>query len=88
MEWTFDYLGEKEGRQFFCIITDDGKGRGQGLSTCFHYYSRNTDKSLKSLNYMEIPTFKEKPSRQEALFLRDAVTGFFHGWIPYKMNIN
>ncbi|MEK4487943.1 hypothetical protein MHH81_20765 [Psychrobacillus sp. FSL H8-0484] len=88
MKWSFNYLGDKDNRQYFCITTDDGTERGQGISVRFHYYSRQLDGSLKSLNYMEIPIFGHKPSKEEAKKLMDIITRFFHGWLPYNMIIS
>lgn len=87
MKWKFHYLGDQQNEQYFCIITDDGKGNGQGISTCYHYYIRREDGSLKTLNYLQIPQFEEQPKRHEAALLMDRVTRFFHGWIPYRMDI-
>lgn len=87
MKWQFDYLGKKDDREIFCIISDDGKGNGQGISTRFHYYERNEDGSMKALSYMTVPISTNRPSKKEATILMDKVTRFFNGWIPYTMEV-
>lgn len=87
MNWDFEYLGVKDGSDYFCIKMDDGKGNGQGVSTRFHYYKKQEDESIQTLNYMQIPNFKEKPSKKEATVLMDKTTRFFNGWIPYNMKV-
>lgn len=88
LKWEFEFLGQKENKKYICIKTDDCKGNGLGISECYHYYTQNIeDKSLKSINYMSVPTFENKPSKLEATHLMDEITRFFHGWIPYNMEV-
>ncbi|MDQ0255552.1 hypothetical protein J2S74_002934 [Evansella vedderi] len=87
MIWSFEFLGRSEDRAYFCIMTDDEQNNGQGVSVRYHYYAENADNSLTKINYMQVPTFRKKPARQEAALLMDRVIRFFNGWIPSNIQL-
>lgn len=89
IEWKFDYLGEDEetGVRYFCIISDDGKGNGQGLSVCYSYYAMTKDRFYKKLSYMDVPQFKNPPSVGASMLVMDEALRHFSGFIPLVMTI-
>ncbi|TVX85643.1 hypothetical protein [Paenibacillus agilis] len=84
MKYAFEYLGKsKDGLRYFVVITDDGRGLNQqGIDICFHNFVLSQDRSIKKVNYMEVPTFKGKPSLSEMEEVYDLVRRQLAPFVP------
>ena len=84
-DWQFKYLGRKDNRDYFCIITEDNNGNKRELR--HRYYVRKRDDSLLPIGSLFVPSFEFEPSYRDAHLLKEKVARFFYGWFPNDIQI-